>query len=148
RVVPRRAAVTFVCSVVLLWGVFAFVLLPSVFNNVDIGAFVVQGVLLVAAAVTLVATNDEAFVAVADRLSGSPRALAARLGLAYPLARKFRTGMTLAMYAIVIFTLTFISVFSKLFADQGPRLTAETRSGYDVLIDSNPGNPLTADQLE
>ena len=68
-------------------------------------------------------------------------------GLAYPLARKFRTGMLLGMYAIVIFTMTFMSAFIGIFADQAPSFTEDLAAGYDVWLESSPGNPLTVEQL-
>ncbi|MCU1463935.1 MAG: hypothetical protein JWO37_4010 [Acidimicrobiales bacterium] len=147
RWLPRRPLVTSVCLLVLAWGVGCFSLIPAVFKGVDIAAFIVQGVLLVASAVVLVTLNDEVFMRLASRMSGSSRALAARLGLAYPLARRFRTGMTLAIYGLVIFVLTMIATFSTLFGKEGPRLTAETRSGYDLVLDTNPANPATPGEL-
>ena len=90
------------------------------FENTDISVFVFQGVMLVAAAVAIVSQVDHLWVALADRLSSAGRGLAIRLGLAYPLDRKFRTGMLLGMFAIVIFTMMFLSVFGELFARQGP----------------------------
>jgi len=147
RWLPRRPLVTAVCLVVLAWAVLCFTLIPSVFKGVDIAAFVVQGVLLVVAAVVLVTLNDEVFMRLAARLSGSSRALAARLGLAYPLARRFRTGMTLAIYGLVIFVLTMLAVFANLFGEQAPRLAAESRAGYDIELDTNAAAPATPEQL-
>src|SRR5262249_49775690 len=72
---------------------------------------------------------------------------AARLGLAYPLARQFRTSLLLAMYSLIIFTLALITVLTAVLGDQGPAFVAEVRSGYDLVVDSNPGNPITAEQL-
>ncbi len=40
-------------------------------------------------------------------------ALALRIAIAYPLHHKFRTGMTLAMFALVVFTLTVMSVLAN-----------------------------------
>ena len=36
-------------------------------------------------------------------------------GLAYPLARRFRTGMTLAMFAIIVLTLVYMGEMSYMF---------------------------------
>jgi hypothetical protein len=47
----------------------------------------------------------------------------------------------------VIFTLTFLAVMSNLFGKQAPRFADETRAGYDVLVTSNPANPVTAETL-
>ena len=148
RLLPRRLTVSAACLISLLWGIFCFSLIPSVFEGIDIPAFVLQGVILVTAAVALLIANDEIGVRVSEKLSGSSRMLAARLGFAYPLARKFRTGMLLGMFALVIFTLTFLSVLSNLFVKQGPKFTNELDAGYDIVADSNFGNPVTAEELQ
>jgi putative ABC transport system permease protein len=148
RLAPRRAVVTACCAVALVWAALCISLLPSVFHSADIPAFVVQGVILVAAAVSILSANAELSASLFRRVSGgSARSLAARLGLAYPLARKFRTSMLLGMYALVIFTMTFLSVFSRLFAQQLPQFTADTRTGYDIVLDTNPANPPSAQQV-
>jgi putative ABC transport system permease protein len=46
-----------------------------------------------------------------------------------------------------MFTLTFIAVFAHIFSQQVPSLTDATRAGYDLLVDSNPANPVDADEL-
>src|SRR5262249_20343049 len=53
RAVGRRAAGSWACIVTLIWGVTCFTLLPKVFENTSIPTFVVQGIMLVAAAVGL-----------------------------------------------------------------------------------------------
>ena len=104
--------------------------------------------ILVGAAVAIVATNDDLAIRVINSLGVSRRTLATRLGFAYPLARVFRTSMLLGMYSIVVFTLTFLSVFSNLFGAQAPRFARDTAAGYDVLIDSNYSNPVPSSALK
>ncbi|MGH9118289.1 MAG: hypothetical protein ACRD0A_10560 [Acidimicrobiales bacterium] len=122
-------------------------MLPETFENTDTSVFVFQGIVLVAAAVVIVSRVDHLWIALADRLSSAGRGLSTRPGLAYPLDRKFRTGMLLSMFAIVIFTMMFLSVVGELFARQGPELAEEASAGFDVAIDSIPANPVTAEQL-
>lgn len=147
RLVPRRVAVVALSSFALAWGVLCFTVLPDAFESSGIEVFVAQGVVLVAAAVAISSSADHLWVALADRLSRSGRGLALRLGLAYPLDRKFRTGMLLGMYALVLFTITFLAVLSGIFGNQAPQITADARAGYDLFVDSNEANPLTAEQL-
>ncbi|HEX2273608.1 MAG TPA: FtsX-like permease family protein [Acidimicrobiales bacterium] len=148
RLLPGRLVVSAACIFSLVWGIACFDLLEEVFEGSDIPTFVVQGVILVAAAVTLGAANADAIGRVLTRFAGSGRSLAARLAFAYPMARRFRTSMLLGMYALVIFVLTFLAVFTELFNAQAPRFTEETRAGYDLVVDSNPANPVTAEVLE
>jgi putative ABC transport system permease protein len=67
------------------------------------------------------------------------------LGLAYPLARKFRTAMTLGMFALVVFILVMVSVFSAMFSGQLNSFTREASGGFNVVVDSNASNPAPLD---
>ena len=148
RLVPRRAVVSVACLVVLVWEVGAFSVLGEALRNPPIAAFLVQGVTLVAAAVALGAVNaDIVGHVLLVRLLPQGRSLSTRLALAYPVARRFRTAMLLFMYALVIFTLTFLAVMSNLFGKQAPRFAEETRAGYDLIVESNAANPVPADTL-
>lgn len=150
RLVPRRPLVTTVSAAVLAWGVVCFDLAAGAFRNPEITVFVVDGVVLVAAAVALVTPNQDvlgrALRHAGRRLSGrggrGEENLSLRLGLAYPLARRFRTGMILTMYALVVFTLASITLFSDVFAGQVDDFTADVAGGADVRVISNPANPV------
>ena len=148
RLLPRRAVVSAACLVALVWDVAAFGILSDALRNPPIAAFLVQGVSLVAAAVAFGAVNaDIVGHVIMSRLLPRGRSLSTRLALAYPVARRFRTAMLLFMYALVIFTLTFLAVMSNLFGKQAPRFAEETRAGYDVIVESNPANPVSAETL-
>ncbi|MEY2424630.1 MAG: putative transport system permease protein [Actinomycetota bacterium] len=143
----RRLAVLIGCGTALVWGIVVFTLFPDALTNTEFAAFVVQGVILVGSAVAIVATNDDIAIWGVSKLGVSRRTLAARLGFAYPLAKVFRTSMLMGMYAIVVFTLTFLSVFANLFGAQAPQFARDTAAGYDILVDSNFSNPVPAPSL-
>lgn len=82
--------------------------------------------ILVSAAVAILVVNLEAIGGAIRRLGGGASAMSLRLGLAYPLARRFRAGAILAMYAMVVFILTFILVLGSLFASQAERFTRDS----------------------
>lgn len=146
RFVPRRALVSLASIGALLWAVVVFEFFPSAFENADIPVFVEQGVILTAAAVALVTQNQATIGAFVRRLGGSSN-LALRIGLAYPLARRFRTGMILSMYALVVFTLTFITVFSHLFQGQIDDFTHKASGGFDLRVSSNAANPISTSAM-
>jgi putative ABC transport system permease protein len=79
-----------------------------------------------------------AFSLVAQRFPGLAPAL--KMGIAYPIANRFRTGMTIAMFSLILFSLTVMSVinasFLQLFAGD------EARGGWDLVIDTNKNNPI------
>ena len=143
----RRVAITLPCATLLAFTIGAFSLLPSTFQDSGVEVFFVQGVILVFTAVVLAVTNDDQFHWVSDRLSASGRGLATRLGLANPLAKRFRTALLLGMYALIVFVLVFMTVFAAVFHAQAPQVADETRAGYDLRVDSNAGNPVDAAEL-
>lgn len=147
HIAPRRTVVSVTASALLVWGVAAFEFLPSAFEDADIPIFVVQGILLTAAAVALVSQNQDAIGAVLRRLGGGSSSMALRLGLAYPLARRFRTAMILGMYSLVVFTLTFITTMSHLFGGQIEDFTRKISGGFALRMESNPSNPAPPDAV-
>lgn len=144
--VPRRPLVSVAAALVLAWQVLAFELVRGAFRDPEIPIFVVNGVLLTASAVALVSQNQTTIGGVVRRAGGGARSITLRLGLAYPLARKFRTGMILTMYALVVFTLVLITVFSHSFKAQIDTFTRRIAGGFDLTMSSNISNPVaTAD---
>ncbi|MEA2451923.1 MAG: putative transport system permease protein [Actinomycetota bacterium] len=146
RMMSRRIAVLGVALLSLLWGIFGDALVGgSFFESGDIFAFVIQGTLLTFSAVIIATQTQENLEGVIRRVSA--RSLPLRLSVAYPLARRGRTGLTLGMFALVIFTMTFIAVLSNVFGGQVDTAVAK-ESGFDVLATSSDTNPPTESQLE
>jgi putative ABC transport system permease protein len=65
---------------------------------------------------------------------------ALKTAIAYPMASKFRTGMTMAMISLVIFALTTMSTmnfnFERMF------LSDKARGGWDISVSENANNPV------
>ncbi len=80
------------------------------------------------------------FSLAAQRFQGLAPAL--RMGIAYPLANRFRTGMTIAMFSLILFSITVMSVLNatilELFASD------EGSGGWDVIVATNRNNPITS----
>jgi putative ABC transport system permease protein len=147
RIIGRRTALLVSAGVSLLWGIFGNTLTDGRFyENGDIFAFVVSGVLLVFSAVILLSQSHETFGSTLRKIAASRLPL--RLGLAYPLARKFRTGLTLGMYSLVIFTMVFLSSMSTSFNGQVENFTEDERGGFDLVVSASGSNPPTTDDLE
>ena len=146
RFLSRRAAVIGVSAGSLVWGIFGNQILgDSFFASGEIFAFVLQGVLLTFAAVVLISQTQETLEGGIRRIAA--RRLALRLSIAYPLARRFRTGLTLGMFALVIFTMVFISTLSNVFGAQVETATRK-EGGYDILVTANSSNPPSVRKLE
>jgi putative ABC transport system permease protein len=146
RMVGRRVAVTGAAAFSLAWGVFGDTILGGqFFESGEIYSFVVQGVLLTFSAVILLTQTQE-------NIEGGIRKVAAarlplRLSVAYPLARRGRTGLTLGMFSLVIFTMTFIAVLSNVFGGQVDTAVAK-EGGFDILATSSPSAPPSNYELQ
>lgn len=147
RWLPRRGVVAAAGALSGLWALAAVSVVPDVFDDAGLEMFVAQGVVLVAAGVALVSQGDRAWAWLADRLADRG-GLASRLALAYPLARRVRTGILLAMFSLVIFTMTFMSAISDANLAQSPQMAEDASAGWDMWVDSSPSNPLPADALQ
>jgi putative ABC transport system permease protein len=147
RLLPRRAVYTGASLAVLGWGLAANTVRPKVFDDGSTATFIVLGVVLTFSAVLLVSQNQEVLLRLLRPLLGRPSAngLAARLAVAYPVARRFRTGATLIMYGLVVFTLVLISVLGSVIGSTMDRAVAEASGGYALRVDYNPSAPV-ADQ--
>lgn len=145
RLLGHRRTVTIIGLGLLAWGVAAPTLLSGVFRQAEVLVFVVQGLVITGAAVVVLAYNQPAVGKLARRAAGGVRSLAARLGLAYPLARPFRTTMTLTMYALVVFMVMLVSLFSQVFASQVDAFSRAESGGYHLLVDSAASDPLPAE---
>lgn len=145
RGVPSRWTLTGAgAALVVFW------LLPiDVFNqirewNQDISGFFVSGTLLVTGAVLVTVNNSPLVLTLMTNTIGRFRQFTpvVKSAVSYPLRFGFRTGLSLAMFAIIIFSVTvmatLVDVFDNLFEDQG-RLAG----GYEVVgFAGNDLNPV------
>ena len=103
----------------------------------------VSGTAMVGAAVWTVMYNADLIVNVLPSLTSRIGRLRPVLvtAVAYPLSQRFRTGLTLAMFALVIFTLTLMSVLTGTFTSQfeEPR---KVYMGFDVGGSVNFNSPI------
>lgn len=140
RIVGRRKTVIAASAFAIFWGVAGNDLTDGqFFESGELIAFVLQGVMLTFSAVVLLSQLQENMEGVLHRLAAERLSL--RLSLAYPLARRFRTGLTLGMYSLVIFTMTFIAVLFNVFGGQVDRTTRQEAGGFAIIVDSSPSNP-------
>ncbi len=145
RIIPSRIAVAGACGAALAWVAAVFGILPDVMDDPDIFLFLMQGVLLVGLATVIVGVGDRLWLSIVRRVTGG--GIASRIGLAEPLARPVRTALLVAMYALVIFTVTFMAVMNSVFQAQAPDFAIEAGGGYDLYVDSNASSALMADDL-
>jgi putative ABC transport system permease protein len=105
--------------------------------------FFVSGIAIVVAGVWLVIFNTDVLlwivVAIFGRIKGLPPVL--KTAVKYPTQSLFRTGMTLAMFMLVVFTLTAMNfiqaAMSAAFED-----TQALSGGYEVQADASYASPI------
>src|SRR5262249_36583423 len=75
--------------------------------------FVLSAMMVLLAAIWLIMFNSDLLIRGVMFFTGRVRALApvTRTSMAYPMSTKFRTGMAVAMFAIVTFVVVYLSVF-------------------------------------
>ena len=102
-------------------------------------------VLVVAAAVGLLVYNSDILIAALSSLAGRSARWAAvvRLGLAYPQALRWRTALTIAMFAVVVFVLSFLTVLAAVLGGEWDR-PESLLAGWTVAVGS-PSFNFTAD---
>ena len=112
--------------ILLAW----WLLPPSVYNrikedwNQDFSIFFVSGALVVTGAVLLVVNNSSFVLGLFSNTIGKTKSFApiVKSAVSYPMRYGFRTGLSLAMFAVVIFSVTVMSTilegFNGLWEDQ------------------------------
>ncbi len=141
---PRATYTVMGLAILVFWGLAAGDRLSSVFGdlNGNIEMFFLSGVAMVTASTFVIIYNADIFLGLISRLGNVFGSIlpAVRTAIAYPMANRFRTGMTLAMISLVVFALTTMSAmnlnYDKLF------LKDESRGGWDVVVTENPNNPI------
>lgn len=141
---PARPVFTTMGLVMLLfWLLFAGNNVPGLREmEGDIEMFFLSGVTMVIAGTFVLVYNADLMLGLL-LLSGrwfSTLVPSIRTAVAYPLANKFRTGMTIAMISLVMFALVMMSTmnenFDRIF------LNEDSLGGYDIVASENPGNPV------
>jgi putative ABC transport system permease protein len=142
---PWNSGRAIAAIVSLNWTLAVFVLFRDIMSRAGMEVFLAIGLTGVANAVVLA---TELTPATRSLLTLSGRsAVAARLALAYPLARKGRTALLLGMFSLVVFTIMFLSSLSSTLRTQVESAPAELSAGFDALVDTNQSSPLDSAQL-
>jgi putative ABC transport system permease protein len=114
-------------------------------------AFVFSGVFLVLAGVFIVMFNSNILLLTLQKTIGRGKSTRAVLktAISYPMDNKFKTGMTLGMFALIIFTVTVIAMIAAMQASIGDNMLKEQSGGYDVMGEARltPFQNLTLDNL-
>lgn len=138
---PRGVFTTVGLTLLVFWLLMAGNRIPPSGLDGDIEMFFLSGITMVLAMTFVLVYNADLMLGGLALTGGMMSTLvpSIRTAVAYPLANKFRTGMTIAMIALVMFALVMMSTmngnFDRIF------LNEDALGGYDVVASENPGNP-------
>jgi len=140
--VPER--ISFTVAGMLLLGLW---LLPVDFApsgmTEGIDLFFISGIMIVLAGVWVIIYNSDLLLGAVVALFGWLRRMppVLRAAVSYPMQSRFRTGMTLAMFSLVVFTIVTMSFINAAFGsifDDTDRLSG----GFDVRADAGYAAPI------
>jgi putative ABC transport system permease protein len=141
--VPSRPIFTLVGFYLL-----AFWLLPqSTFSRLfgaysfGIEMFFLAGIFMVIGATIIIVQNTDILLRAISAGGGMFRSKlpAIRTGVAYPGAALGRTGLTIAMFSLIIFSLVMMATMDKNYTESA--LGGDSNAGWDVLADTRTAHP-------
>jgi putative ABC transport system permease protein len=119
--IPDRLAYTVAGLVIVVVLMLPWSAWESVFGplSMDFSTWIASGLMIVVGAVWVIIYNADVLLGATMALLGRVKALAPllRMSMAYPLRSRFRTGTTLAMFTLVVFTLVTGSTSTMSFQD-------------------------------
>jgi putative ABC transport system permease protein len=142
RAVGTRRAFTAAGAFIVAWFVAPYEWFPQVAPEITL--FIAVGVFLVLGGVLLVVFNNEILLNAAARLLKGRRHMQpiVRTAMAYPMNRPFRSGLMIAIFALVIFTIVVMAHIQTQVGLSVTTITEDASGGYDIFAVSNPRAPI------
>ena len=144
RVIDRLSASITGLTLAIFWGM-PFDTLESITGKLEDSplTFVLPGLWLVVSVMTVIMYNAEIIVWVGNKTFGVISSFKAvfKISVAYPMASRFRTGLTVTMFALVIFTLVIFATLNNLgneIQDNPERVSG----GYEIRANINRETPI------
>jgi putative ABC transport system permease protein len=142
---PDRAAFTLAGLGLVVWWLLPEGTLESVLPDMEQGMemFFLSGIVMVIGAVWLAVYNSDLLLRAVVAVFGRTRGLAPVLKIAfsYPMQNRFRTGMAMAMFSLVVFTSVVRSYMNQGFAGLLDD-TGQITGGYHIAADTSFANPI------
>ena len=140
--VPERISFTVAGMLLLGLWLLPYSFAPSGMTE-GIDLFFISGVMIVLAGVWVMIYNSDLLLGTVVALFGWMRGMppVLRAAVSYPMQSRFRTGMTLAMFSLVVFTIVTMSFINAAFGsifDDTDRLSG----GFDVRADAGYAAPI------
>jgi len=130
-----------VSGLFIIW----WVLDPTNFRDILFGEttgglemFIITGTLLVIAGVVVVMFNSDMILEGLMKIFGRKRSLLPvfRAAISYPMNKKFRTGLTLFIFALIMFTVTVLAMIASFQRESVDATTQQFSGGFELLGNS------------
>ncbi len=157
KVVGPRRAFTAASLILIAWQIVPILsLFPDTPPGIDL--FIATGLMMITGGVLLVVFNNNLILGFLSRTVGRRKKFepVLRIAVAYPMARRGRTGLILAIFALIVFTIVVMASIQSLIGSSLTAFERQASGGYDIFGVSNPeatlvdpmGNKITfADRL-
>ena len=141
---PTRLVMSVAAVVVLVLWLIPDSLFSRIFGHFDGGIemFFVSGICIVAAATILILQNLDAILSVVEHVGSRAGAqiAAIRLAVSYPASAKSRSGLTIAMFSLIVFSLVMIAAINANFSQAF--FGTDANAGWQVRVDVPQTNPI------
>lgn len=140
-----RIAYTGVGVFLLIWWLLPLDLLGLFEGYIaDIEMFILSGLFVVTAGVLIIMLNGSIITNALEKLVGSRKGSKAVVlsAVSHPLKEKFRTGMSIFIFALIIFAIIVMSMIVGIFNTNLDRMIDEQSGGYDILGVCNQNRPI------
>ncbi len=151
RWVGDRAAYTTVGIFLLIWWFLPLDVLPVLEDyTADIEMFILSGLFVVTAGVMIVMLNGSIITGLFEKIvrSGKGSKAVVMSGISHPLKERFRTGMTMFIFALIIFAIIVMSMIVGIFNTNLDAMIEEQSGGYEILGLSDQDRPIDDIQQE
>lgn len=142
RYIGDRAAFSIFSLIVLFLWIAPLGLFEDYSSGLEM--FILSGLFLVGSSVILVMFNSETILNAVSSLGSRKKAGQAvfKIAVSYPLKNKFRTGMTIMIFGLIIFTIVVLSMIINIFNVNIEEITEEQSGGFDIFAYSNENLPI------
>jgi putative ABC transport system permease protein len=112
------------------------------FDAGGIELFFISGISIVAASTMIIVQNLDLMLKMVRLIGGKFRGSlsSVRLGIAYPSANPGRAGMTIAMFALIVFSIVVMGTMNNIFSQA--ILAEEANAGMQIRVDVPMANPI------
>ncbi len=110
----------------------------------ELEMFILSGVFLVTAGVLIIMLNGSIITRGMEKMCRSEKGFKAVMltAASHPLKEKFRTGMTMFIFALIIFSITVMGMIVGMFDTNVELMIEEQSGGYDIIGMSNVERPI------